>query len=195
MTTSDTLNRFCLLTFLLLCTVFAQAQSAITPPSLTNGQGAVYAVNRLKAGAYRYKTGGVRMTARFRLTETGELDTVGVVADDDTALPVAYLADIGQSIRSLNGQWTPQRRNGVAEKSYWLVAHYYLVREGGLSPAIEATSAAYQARYNQERAVFEQKRPGQRSVQTDGCVLDGETWLFAPYRLSWISCSMVTQPR
>lgn len=191
MATANGLTRSILVSWLLLGAFLARAQVVLTPPSLTNGQGAVSAFNRLKAGAYRYKPGGVLLTVSFRLTETGELDTVRVIADDDAELPVAYLASIAQSLRSLNGQWIPQRRHGVAEKSYWLVAHYYLLREGAISPAMKATSSAYRVRYNKELAAFDQKRPGQPSAQTDGCLLAGETRLFAPYAFAWVSCSMV----
>lgn len=184
-------NRLIVGSWLLLTAFFARAQVVVMPPSRTDGRGAVYAFNALKAGAYRYTTGGIQITVRFRVTEMGTLDTVRVTADTGEELPVAYLAAIEQKLRSLDGQWLPQRRNGIAERSYWLVAHYYLVREGSISPAMKATSAAYSAQYNEELKVFEQQRPKQRSVQTDGCFFDGDTWLVAPYAFAWISCSRV----
>ncbi|WP_420148883.1 hypothetical protein [Spirosoma sp.] len=135
------------------------SSDSVIPPTLrsrhTPGVG-------LYAGFRQPRDSAIVITVKFKLTETGFLDTLAITGN----APAGYFEKIQNQLVELNGKWIPQMRNGKAEKSKWLIYRCYVVGPNSRNNrAWEEVEKAYQRDYG----LFGCYRDKERGMQ---CVIE-----------------------
>ncbi|WP_147368084.1 hypothetical protein [Fibrisoma montanum] len=149
----------------------AQKTHQVTPPQLKTRQ--TPGVN-LYAGFGQKLDSATVVTVKFKLTQTGFLDTLYVSEN----APKDYYEKIRNQLKEFDGKWVPQQSQGHPEKSKWLIYRHYVVgpysRKGGVWAEVER---AYQRDYD----LFRCQHNPKRQIQCLTTYIEGpDFFLFPP---------------
>jgi len=110
----------------------------------------------LYAGFRQKKDSATVVTVKFKLTETGFLDTLLVSPN----APKDYYTILHKQLVALNGKWQPQLENGKPVPSKWFIyRHYVMGPNGPNDSAWKQVKDAYQRDYELFRCMNNPKRP------------------------------------
>ncbi|QIP15788.1 hypothetical protein G8759_25735 [Spirosoma aureum] len=130
------------------------ALSQSSPPQLKNKK---YPGMSFYAGFRQKKDSATVVTVKFKLTETGFLDTLSVSSN----APKDYYENLKKQLVEQNGKWKPQYTDGKSVPSKWLVYRHYVMGPDSPSPSgrWKAIDEAYQRDYDLFRCLHKGLKP------------------------------------
>ncbi|GAB3507918.1 hypothetical protein GCM10027341_43160 [Spirosoma knui] len=128
----------------------------------------------LYAGFSQEPDSATVVTVKFKISETGFLDTLVVSGN----VPKGYYETIQKQLIDLNGKWVPQQSQGKAEKSKWLIYRQYVVgptnTKGGVWTEVERA-------YKRDYELFRCQHNPKRSIDCLTTYVEGpDFFLFPP---------------
>ncbi len=161
-----------ILTFLLIGRISsAQEISQTIPPQLKTQSTPSLS---LYAGFRQQRDSAAVVTVKFKITETGFLDTLFVSSN----APNGYFENIQKQLFKFNGKWIPQKRHGEFEKSKWLIYRHYVM---GPSNRNSRIWAEVESSYKRDYELFRCQHNPKRSLQCLTPYIEGpDFFLFPP---------------
>ncbi|GAB3549681.1 hypothetical protein [Spirosoma fluminis] len=162
-----------LLVFLVLTKGISLAQkiNQAIPPHLKTQR--TPGVN-LYAGFSQKPDSATVVTVKFKLSETGFLDTLVVSGN----VPKGYYETIQKQLIDLNGTWVPQQSQGKAEKSKWLIYRQYVV---GPTNTKDGVLAEVEQAYKRDYELFRCQHNPKRRIDCLTTYVEGpDFFLFPP---------------
>jgi hypothetical protein len=128
------------------------SQSQISPPHLKTRYVPGIA---LYAGFRQLQDSATVITIKFKISETGFLDTLQVSPN----APSTYFDTIQKQLSGMNGKWNPEQNDGKPQKSKWLIYRHYVMGPASRGARIwHEVKEAYKRDYDLFRCQHNPKR-------------------------------------